>query len=63
MGQYKHLTKLKEIIVSTVGIFTISLFINYLQLHESLAKLVTENLHVKRWLFKIDNEFDGRGTG
>ena len=33
------------------------------QLHESLAKLVTENLHVKRWLFKMDNEFDGRGTG
>lgn len=33
------------------------------QLHESLAKLVTENLHIKRWLFKMDNEFDGRGTG
>lgn len=32
------------------------------QLHESLAKLVTENLHIKRWLFKMDNEFDGRGT-
>ncbi|KAJ7365834.1 hypothetical protein OS493_002555 [Desmophyllum pertusum] len=32
------------------------------QLHESLTKLVTENLHVKRWLFKMDNEFDGRGT-
>ncbi|PFX15030.1 IQ domain-containing protein H [Stylophora pistillata] len=32
------------------------------QLHESLAELVTENLHIKRWLFKMDNEFDGRGT-
>ncbi|KAK2552797.1 IQ domain-containing protein H, partial [Acropora cervicornis] len=32
------------------------------QLHESIAKLVTENLYVKRWLFKMDNEFDGRGT-
>lgn len=36
---------------------------SWFQLHESLAKLVTENLHVKRWLFKMDNEFDGRGTG
>lgn len=33
------------------------------QLHDSVAKLVTENLYVKRWLFKMDNEFDGRGTG
>lgn len=32
------------------------------QLHESIAKLVTENLLVKRWLFKMDSEFDGRGT-
>ncbi|ESO87612.1 hypothetical protein LOTGIDRAFT_194358 [Lottia gigantea] len=31
------------------------------QLHECLAQLVTENLDVKRWLFKLDNEFDGRG--
>ncbi|KAL8616663.1 hypothetical protein ACOMHN_031645 [Nucella lapillus] len=31
------------------------------QLHECLAQLVTENLGVKRWLFKLDNEFDGRG--
>jgi len=33
----------------------------YSQLHESLAQLVTENLLVKRWLFKLDDEFDGRG--
>jgi hypothetical protein len=26
-----------------------------------LAQLVTENLAVKRWLFKLDTEFDGRG--
>ncbi|XP_050402803.1 IQ domain-containing protein H isoform X1 [Patella vulgata] len=31
------------------------------QLHECLAQLVTENLNVKRWLFKLDDEFDGRG--
>ncbi|CAB4043189.1 Hypothetical predicted protein, partial [Paramuricea clavata] len=32
------------------------------QLHECLAQVVTENLHIKRWLFKMDNEFGGRGT-
>lgn len=31
------------------------------QLHECLAQLVTENLGVQRWLFKLDGEFDGRG--
>lgn len=31
------------------------------QMHECLAQLVTENLGVKRWLFKLDDEFDGRG--
>ncbi|XP_064607991.1 IQ domain-containing protein H-like isoform X2 [Liolophura sinensis] len=31
------------------------------QLEECLAQLVTENLLVHRWLFKLDNEFDGRG--
>ncbi|XP_071476565.1 IQ domain-containing protein H-like [Diadema antillarum] len=31
------------------------------QLHESLAQLVTENLNTKRYLFKLDDEFDGRG--
>lgn len=33
----------------------------YLKLHESMAQLITENLLVKRWLFKLDDEFDGRG--
>lgn len=33
----------------------------FFQLHESLAQLVTENLTVRRWLFKLDDEFDGRG--
>ncbi|XP_071965031.1 IQ domain-containing protein H-like [Antedon mediterranea] len=31
------------------------------QIHESLAQLVTENLDVKRYLFKLDDEVDGRG--
>ncbi|XP_013393394.1 IQ domain-containing protein H isoform X2 [Lingula anatina] len=31
------------------------------QLHESLAQLVTDNLEVKTWVLKIDDEFDGRG--
>ncbi|XP_005098111.1 IQ domain-containing protein H isoform X2 [Aplysia californica] len=31
------------------------------QLHECLAQLVTENLGVQRWLFKLDDECDGRG--
>ncbi|XP_052701435.1 IQ domain-containing protein H-like isoform X2 [Crassostrea angulata] len=33
------------------------------QLHECLAQLVTENLTVKRWLFKLDDCYDGRGIG
>ena len=36
---------------------------SFFQLHECLAQVVTENLHIKRWLFKMDNEFGGRGTG
>ncbi|KAK2189580.1 hypothetical protein NP493_102g04043 [Ridgeia piscesae] len=31
------------------------------QLHECLAQLITENLEVTRWLFKLDDEYDGRG--
>ncbi|KAK3096782.1 hypothetical protein FSP39_003245 [Pinctada imbricata] len=31
------------------------------QLHECLAQVVTENLTVKRWLFKLDDEYDCRG--
>ncbi|BFY98989.1 hypothetical protein BsWGS_02029 [Bradybaena similaris] len=31
------------------------------QLYECLAQLVTENLNVQRWLFKLNDEFDGRG--
>ncbi|XP_072037895.1 IQ domain-containing protein H-like [Amphiura filiformis] len=31
------------------------------QLHESIAQLVTDNLDVKRYLFKLDDEVDGRG--
>lgn len=30
------------------------------QLHDSLAQLITDNLDVRTWLFKIDHEFDGR---
>jgi len=27
----------------------------------SLAKLISQNLYVNTWLFKIDDEFQGRG--
>ena len=27
----------------------------------SLAKLIANNLYVNKWLFKIDDEFNGRG--
>jgi hypothetical protein len=30
-------------------------------LFESLAQVITENLAVHRWLFKLDDEHDGRG--
>nr|XP_019934310.1 PREDICTED: IQ domain-containing protein H [Paralichthys olivaceus] len=32
------------------------------KLHEALAEIMTRNLHVQRWLFKIDSEHSGRGT-
>eukprot|EP00116_Pleurobrachia_bachei_P001193 sb/3461455/ len=32
------------------------------QLFELLSSLVASNLNIKRWVFKIDGEFDGRGT-
>uniref|UniRef100_A0A1I8JM34 IQ domain-containing protein H n=2 Tax=Macrostomum lignano TaxID=282301 RepID=A0A1I8JM34_9PLAT len=31
------------------------------QLQDCLAQLITENLSVRRWLLKMDTEFDGRG--
>ncbi|XP_041652172.1 IQ motif-containing protein H [Cheilinus undulatus] len=31
------------------------------QLHETLAELLTKNIGVQRWLFKIDSEHGGRG--
>lgn len=34
---------------------------NKQQLHECLAQEITENLDVQRWIFKIDDECDGRG--
>lgn len=37
------------------------IYFTIFQLHESMAQLITENLIVKRWLFKLDDEFDGRG--
>ena len=28
----------------------------------SLAQLISKNLYVTTWIFKIDDEFNGRGT-
>ena len=33
------------------------------QLVEGLASLVVNNLTVRRWLFKIDDQIHGRGVG
>ncbi|XP_056455688.1 IQ motif-containing protein H [Gadus chalcogrammus] len=32
------------------------------ELHETLARLMTHNMEVQRWIFKMDAEFGGRGT-
>lgn len=32
------------------------------QLYETLAQAITDNLTVQRWLFKLDDEVDGRGS-
>ena len=42
--------------VSSVDIYDAQEF------HFSLAKLILSNLYVQTWLFKIDDEFNGRGT-
>lgn len=34
---------------------------NLQHLYESLAQLIVEHLDVQRWLFKIDDDFDGLG--
>ncbi|CAH2274496.1 IQ domain-containing H isoform X1 [Pelobates cultripes] len=35
---------------------------NEQQFLDSLGQLIADNLHVTRWLFKVDNEFGGNGT-
>ncbi len=32
-----------------------------MKLYECLAQAITENLDVQRWVFKFDDEYDGRG--
>jgi len=31
------------------------------QFYKELTKLVADNIYVNTWLFKIDNEYNGRG--
>ncbi|EDV26484.1 uncharacterized protein TRIADDRAFT_63760 [Trichoplax adhaerens] len=41
---------------STCDIFTFQEF------YDELTDLIINHVNIRRWLFKIDNEFDGRGT-
>lgn len=42
--------------ISSVDIYDEQEFIH------SLARLISKNLYVSTWIFKIDDEFGGRGT-
>jgi hypothetical protein len=36
--------------------------ISFRKLYERLAQEIIDNLDVQRWIFKFDDEYDGRGT-